>query len=154
MVDLDSVRTFHLPEHSSKLAEGEWLLGFLRKSAFIFRRKKRLRNKERGSLRCMPKFSARVIQGILDYVGYILTDNAEPIILASSPGQLEACRKLCGRDALVFSPGWHWEQLSAAEYNGFICRNVSANLDMMCEARSRPRPGLYFIRMLRQMTSD
>ncbi|CAE7212339.1 unnamed protein product [Symbiodinium sp. CCMP2592] len=144
VVDLDSVRAFHLPEHSSKLAEGDSLLGLLRKSAFLFRRKVRLRNKEtsRGSLRCMPKFSARVTEGILDYVGYVLNGNAEPIILASSPSQLKACRKLCGGDAPVVSLGWHSEQLSAAEYNGFICRNVSANLDMMCEACSRPRPGL------------
>ena len=55
---------------------------------------------------------------------------------------LQCGRELCRRDAPVFSCGWHPEQLSAAEYNGFICRNVSANLDMMCEARSRPRPGL------------
>ena len=131
---MDSVRTFHLPEHESKLPMCEWLSKLLRTSEFLVRcvskRTVRMRRKQnlRGSLRCMPKFSSRVVECILDYVGFVVSDNAEPIILASCPSQLIACRELCGRDALVVSCGWHPEQLSAAEYNGYICRNVSANL--------------------------
>ena len=42
------------------------------------------------------------------------------------------------------SPGFHSEQVHAEEFAAHLAKESSANLDMMAEARGRPRPAKLF----------
>ena len=42
------------------------------------------------------------------------------------------------------SPGFHSDQVHAEEFVAHIAKESSANLDMMTEARGRPRPANFF----------
>ena len=57
-------------------------------------------------------------------------------------GHIKACIEILGLHSSVHcaSYGWHPQQLSAGEYVAVVSREVSANLDLMSEARRRPRP--------------
>ncbi len=129
-----------------------WLLRLLTESAAVFRvGRRRLTGKKSVRYCCFPKFSHRVVELILDYTGWIRSDGAAMCLLAGETDHLACCRAVYAAvatdvepvaDVVEVSYGWHPEQLTAAEYNAHIVREISANLDFMAEARGRPRPGL------------
>ena len=90
----------------------------------------------------LPRFSEHVMSIVLDFVGSVVDEDGAPTVLGNSQLHLRRCWEVLGLDATVrcASYGWHPQQLSAAEYSALVNREASANLDLMTEARGRPRP--------------
>lgn len=92
----------------------------------------------------IPKMSVGVMSVILNFVGHLVNDEGEIVLLGNDVGHFAKCENIVGAfgSAKRCSYGWHDEQLTAAEYVAHVSREVSANLDFMAEARRRPRPGV------------
>ena len=145
MVDVTAVRKYKVPgtlDHCDvvdfvlEICQGE------RRPLARHRRKFGRRNK----VVCfeIPKLSVRVTSTILNFVGHLLAEDGDVVLLANDVEHFENCQNL----VLEFSTakrcsyGWHDEQLTSAEYVAYVSREISANLDFMAEARRRPRPGV------------
>ena len=90
----------------------------------------------------LPRLSERVLGVIFDFVGAVMDEDNVLTVIGNSAGHIKACIEILGLHSSVHcaSYGWHPQQLSAGEYVAVVSREVSANLDLMSEARRRPRP--------------
>ncbi len=100
---------------------------------------------EVGFLRPLPQHA---VHRILSYVGYVKDDNDTFLLVANNDAALQASRMLAlrthdGADEWDFTSfGWYDDQLFPEEFFAFINAEVAANLNLMAEARGRPRPSL------------
>ena len=105
---------------------------------------RRRKGKHGRLMKCyvMPGFSERVLSNILNFAGVLIDEDGEPTVVGNSSNHIEQCIRVLSLPSSIrcASYGWHPQQLSAAEYVAVVSREVSANLDLMSEARGRPRP--------------
>ena len=105
---------------------------------------RRRKGKHSRLMKCyvMPAFSERVLSRILNFVGVLIDEDGEPTVVGNSSNHIEQCIRVLSLPSSIrcATYGWHPQQLSAAEYVAVVSREVSANLDLMSEARGRPRP--------------
>ena len=97
------------------------------------RPKTRMRQKQRLSpsiTTCseIPRFSERVAACILDFTGSLQTDDGEAVCIGNDKEHLQTCQ--AGNPTLTSakrcSYGWHDDQLTSAEYNAVVSREISA----------------------------
>ena len=90
----------------------------------------------------LPRSSEHVLSIVLDFVGCVVDEDGAQTVVGNSQLHFRRCWEVLGVNASVrcASYGWHAQQLTAAEYCAFVNREASANLDLMTEARGRPRP--------------
>ena len=105
---------------------------------------RRRKGKQCRLVRCyvMPAFCQRVQSNILNFAGVLIDEDGEPTVLGDSSNHIEQCIRVLSLPSSIrcASYGRHPQQLTPAEYVAFVSREVSANLDLMSEARGRPRP--------------
>ena len=92
-------------------------------------------------LRPLPE---SVSHQVLRYVGHVIDDNDERLLIANSVTALERVRSHHddGASLSFTSLGVHDEQLTPEEYFAYVTIETSQNWDYIVEARRRPRPSL------------
>ena len=146
VVDTTAVREYKVPGASHKSSALE-LLGqmFLTGHRLLAREvQQRRRRGKQAVARAyeLPRFSEHVLSIVLDFVGCVVDEDGAQTVVGNSQLHFRRCWEVLGVNASVrcASYGWHAQQLTAAEYCAFVNREASANLDLMTEARGRPRP--------------
>ena len=148
VVDTTAVREYKLPGTGHTSGTLRFLL-----ECFTGRRRplatttqlRRRRGKQTAPKRVgyeLPRLGERVLGLIFDMVGVVMDEDNVLTVIGNSTGHIKACIETLGLHSSVHcaSYGWHPQQLSAGEYVAVVSREVSANLDLMSEARRRPRP--------------
>ena len=138
--------------------EGPWLgAGFNQARRIRCMRDEIQRRHEPGRLGYLHPLPETVAHAILLFVGHVVdadADGAPQVLLicnSTAPGRPAHCPLARARAAAsnmgvdctvtsVTSLGVHDDQLSPEEYCAYVTVETSANLDLMAEARRRPRP--------------
>ena len=147
VVDTIAVREFEVPGAKHKSDTLSFLLDCfaqVKRPLARVRKVHRARGKRSSQMKgfVLPCFSHRVLGIVFDFVGLLIDDDREMTLIGNSDEQFAKAAAVLsvGGSVRRASYGWHPEQLSAAEYVAVVSREVSANLDLMSEARRRPRP--------------
>eukprot|EP00435_Cladocopium_sp_Y103_P048899 s1096_g14.t1 len=147
VVDTIALREFEVPGAKHKSDTLLYLIESFtdaKRPVARVRKPQRARGKRASQLRgyVLPRFSVRVMTGILDFFGVVVDDGKEQTLIGNPQEHFTTASAVLSLGGSVrrASYGWHAEQLSAAEYVAVVSREVSANLDLMSEARKRPRP--------------
>ena len=145
VVDVSAVRQYKVPGTLDRCDVVEFVLeSFLGERRPLTRCRRKLGRRSKVVLSSIPKVSLRVMTAILNFVGHVVNDDGDIVLVANDAEHFKICQSLVVEfgTAKRCSFGWHDEQLTAAEYVAHVSREVSANLDFMAEARRRPRPGV------------
>ena len=129
-----------------------WLCGFgphkFYKSRTSARR--RVRGKAPPSVGVLPALPYHPVSVILAFVGHVKDDNGDHLAVIVDGETENATMEVLSECAshvrkwIKTSPGFHSEQVHAEEFVAHLAKESSANLDMMTEARGRPRPANLF----------
>ena len=112
--------------------------------------RKRIRRKAPPSIGLLPALPYHPISIVLAFVGHVKDDNGDDLaIIVDAETEAHTLETLSQHVADVrqwvkTSPGFHSEQVHAEEFVAHLSKESSANLDMMTEARGRPRPANLF----------
>ena len=129
-----------------------WLLG---SGPHIYRKReqlarKRIRCKTPSRLGMLPALPYHPFFVMFSFVGHLKDDNGDDLaIIVDSESETATLETLTTNASHVrkwvkTSPGFHSEQVHAEEFVAHLVKESSANLDMMTEARGRPRPANLF----------
>eukprot|EP00435_Cladocopium_sp_Y103_P040571 s119_g11.t1 len=145
VVDVTSLRQYRIPGTVQECDAMTFLLDmFLGEQRPKTRRAWKRGRKKQMVVSEIPKLSERVSGICFDYVGHVVNDAGETVLIGNNKEHFDNCARnepeLSSSKKCCY--GWHNEQLTAAEYVASISREISANLDSMAEARRRPRPGV------------
>ena len=96
--------------------------------------------------RCLPGVPEAVLWAILRFAGFVRDDDGGCIGVAGTLAELESLQRAgdwkLGASSLKFtSPGYHDEQLTLQEFWAWRRVEYAERLELMAEARGRPRPG-------------
>ena len=112
--------------------------------------RRRMRGKTTSSMGLLPSLPYHPISIILAFVGHLKDDNGDDLAVIVD-GETEATtmdilshHASHVRQWVKTSPGFHSEQVHAEEFVAHLSKESSANLDMITEARGRPRPANLF----------
>ena len=127
-----------------------WLLcagpHVFRRSHLLGRWRMRKKASVLGYLSPLPSHPAWLA---LAFVGHVTDDDGERLAIITSgtaeTGILSACEAAYSSSSpwVRTSPGFHADQLHADEFVSYVAKERSAHLDLMTEARGRPRPAIF-----------
>ena len=144
MVDVTAVRQYKVPGTVDRCDVVECVLDMFLGGRRPLTRHRRKHGRRTTFVRfAMPKLSICVTTSILNFVGELIDEDGDIVLVGNTVEHFEKCQNSVTdfSTAKRCSYGWHEEQLTAAEYVAYVSREISANLDFMAEARRRPRPG-------------
>lgn len=156
ITDLSCLRYWYPVDARRNCMVQTFLLPWLRGSGpHVYRKgvnssRTRMRGKTQPSIGVLPALPYHPVVVILAFVGHLSDDNGDDLAVIMD-GETEAVtmQNLMEHSAHVrkwikTSPGFHSEQVHAEEFVAHLVKESSANLDMMTEARGRPRPANLF----------
>lgn len=157
--DVTPYRAWYLPACAEETMIQVWLLPWLRGGfRHVYRgpwREKRqgttvnpkytrrqFLSRHPSGLALLPALPHSVAVQILRLVGNVKTDQGEMLIIADEESmRRRACENLAETTPLIFTgTGVHLQQLFPEEFGASITVEVSWNMDLLAEARKRPRP--------------
>ena len=129
-----------------------WLRGFGPHKYYKSRTsaRRRVRGKAPPSVGVLPALPYHPVSVILTFVGHVKDDNGDHLAVIVDVETENATMEVLSERAshvqkwIKTSPGYHSEQVHAEEFVAHLAKESSANLDMMTEARGRPRPANLF----------
>ena len=146
VVDVTALRGYRMPGTLEQCDVVQFLMTILSGESRPTTRRQLKQGRRRKAvvLGEIPKFSERVIATVLNFVGFLISDEGETVLVGNTSDHFDSCHEKHPelRSAKRVSYGWHDEQLTSGEYVATVTCEVSANLDFMAEARRRPRPGV------------
>ena len=133
-----------LPGASRETVVRDWVLPWLQGGfRHVYRSGRQPRSISKPStLRLLPALPLHLAVEILRFVGHIVDATSNHVIIADTPSHRDALlRHGAGHGNYVLTgTGCHPNQLYPQEFAASIAVEVSHNLDLLAEARRRPRP--------------
>ena len=156
--DVVGFRTWYLPNVQRETVVQSWLLPWLLgefrhvyKGPWKEKRSKTMVNprytkaqfmaRHPSGAACLPPLPHAVAIHVLRLTGHVRADDNTLVVIADDEiVQQKLVRMFRGKDITLTGTGAHLQQLFPEEFAATIAAEVACNMDLLAEARKRPRP--------------